>query len=227
MQSEGTDPTHPFQWFAVFVAVAAFALLAINVWATRAPTPWERPIIHTILGLPRPGRDLWIAMFEPIPFTLTTFALGFAAAAQGRSRLAVTGVAGCLAAAACCELVLKPLVDRYRTHEVGIHHHLVHLGGPMFPSGHTTAAAAWATFAWLILDRNSRLRPFAVAVPLIVGFCVISKKMHYPADVAGGLLLGPTVVYCTVAATRVADRVLNPTPTNTDEQRDSTDIVSV
>ena len=98
------------------------------------------------------------------------------------------------------QLVFKPLVDRVRTRRVaGMSEH-VHLAGRMFPSAHVTAAAAAAMFAWLILDRRARLTPVLVAFPLIVGCAVIKQQLHYPADVAGGLLLGPTFVYCTVAA---------------------------
>jgi membrane-associated phospholipid phosphatase len=37
--------------------------------------------------------------------------------------------------------------------------------------------------------------------------------MHYPADVLGGFILGPTFVYCTVSAARIATRLLeSPSP---------------
>ena len=149
------------------------------------PTSWEQPILTTSERIPLPLRDLLSALFEPIPFALMTIALAFAAAARGRTHLVVPGLGGCLAAVVAAELVLKPIIDRMRTHPVGLHHHVGNIGGPMFPSAHVTAAAAWATFAWLIVDNRSRLRPLIVAVPLLVGWAVMSKHMHLPADVAG------------------------------------------
>ncbi|MDP9333405.1 MAG: phosphatase PAP2 family protein, partial [Actinomycetota bacterium] len=142
-----------------------------------------------------------------LPFALTTIALGGAAAARGRYRLALAGIAGSLGAVLAAQLVFKPLVDRVRTHRVaGVNQHVVRVAGRMFPSAHVTAAAAAATFAWLILDRRVRLTPLLVALPLLVGCAVISKQLHHPADVAGGLLLGSTLVYCTVAAARAVAR---------------------
>lgn len=187
---------------AALLAIAGFAALALLVWHATQPLAWERPIINGIVRLPHPTRDFWIGMFEPVPFALTTTALGFAAAARGRTRLALTGAFGCLTAVFLAELVFKPLVGRVRVHFVGVEHHAVRIGGNMFPSAHVTAAASVATFAWLVLNRGSRLRPFLIALPVIVGLSVISKHMHYPADVLGGALLGPTVVLLVVHAAR-------------------------
>jgi membrane-associated phospholipid phosphatase len=207
----------------VLLAGMAFALLALTVWHTHGPTAWEQPIITVAKRAPLPLHDFWIAMFDAIPFTLITLALVFAAAARGRTSLAVSGLTGCLVAVVSAEMVFKPLVGRVRLHSVGLQHHVVNLGGPMFPSAHVTAAAAWATFAWLILDRRSRLRPFLVALPLVIGWAVIAKQMHYPADVLGGLIIGPTAVYFTVGVVRAAahwserpDAVLDLEPTPDD-----------
>jgi len=203
---DARTPTRPFQVGAVLVGAVVFALLAIEVWHTHTPMRWERPILTTIERFPLPGRDFWTALFEPVPFAFITVALAFAAVARDRTSLAIAGLTGCLTAVVTTELVFKPLIGRYRVHVVGIHPHLAHLGGPMFPSAHVTAAAAWATFAWMIVDRRSRLRPFLVAIPFIVGWAVTSKHMHWPADVVGGLIVGPTAVYCTVSLLRAAAR---------------------
>jgi membrane-associated phospholipid phosphatase len=144
-------------------------------------------------------------MFQPIAFTFTTIALGGAAAARGRRPLALAGIVGCLGAVLAAQVVCKPLVDRVRTHVVGVHHHhVVDVGGRMFPSAHVTTAAALATFALLNLGRRTRLTPFLIALPFVVGCAAISLELHYPADIAGGLLLGPTFVYFTVSAARWA-----------------------
>ena len=213
---ESTTRTSPYPRLVVFAGIAVLALLATAVWHTSGPVFWERPIITVLQAVPAPLRDFWIAMFEPIPFALTVSALGFTAAARGRTRLAVAGVFGCVFAVLTTELLFKPLVDRVRIEVVGVHHRLAHIGGPMFPSAHVTAATAFATFAWLILDRRSRLTPLLVALPLVVGWAAISKGMHYPADVAGGIIVGSTVVYCTVAAARAAARWIDGAASDAD-----------
>jgi membrane-associated phospholipid phosphatase len=214
-------PSRPvrFQWTVVLVGQAAFALLALAVRHSGTPTSWEQPVLGASERIPFPIRDFLSALFEPIAFALVTIALAFAAAARGRTRLVVPGLGGCLAAVMTTELVLKPIVDRIRTHHIGLHGHVANIGGPMFPSAHVTAAAAWATFAWLIVDQRSRLKPFIVAVPLLVGWAVMSRHMHYPADVLGGLIVGPAVVYCTVSAVRATTRWVNAPVADRERER--------
>jgi membrane-associated phospholipid phosphatase len=200
-----TAGTRPYARAAALAGIAGFTVLTVLMWHSTRAMVWERPIITAVNGIPLAFRDFWISLFAPLPFALTTIALGGAAAARGRYRLALAGIAGSVGAVLAAQLVFKPLVDRVRTHRVaGVNEHVVHVAGRMFPSAHVTAAAAAAaaTFAWLVLDRRARLTPLLVALPLVVGCAVISKQLHYPADVAGGLLLGPTLVYCTVAAAR-------------------------
>ena len=201
MDLAATAGTRPHARVAALAGISAFSALAILMWHATRPEAWERPIITAVDRIPLAfPNDFWISLVAPLPLALTTIALGGAAAARGRYRLALAGVAGCLGAVLAAQLVFKPLVDRVRTRRVaGMSEH-VHLAGRMFPSAHVTAAAAAAMFAWLILDRRGRLTPLLVAFPLIVGCAVIKQQLHYPADVAAGLLLGPTFVYCTVAA---------------------------
>ena len=208
MDTDSSAPTTraPFQWAVVLVGAVVVVLLGLMVRHTTGPTAWEHPIVDTARRFPIPFRDHLIELFEPIPFAFASIALAFAAAARGRKRLAIPGLGGCLAAVIATELLLKPLFDRIRLVPVGWRHHLIIAGGPMFPSAHVTAAAAFATFAWMIVDRRSRLRPFIVALPLLVGWSVMSKHMHFPADIVAGLIVGPTVVYCIVSATRATTR---------------------
>ena len=202
-----TAGTRPHARVAALAGIMGFSALAILMWHATRPETWERPIITAVDRIPLAfPNDFWISLVAPLPFVATTIALGGAAAARGRYRLAFAGVAGCLGAVLAAQLVFKPLVDRVRTRRVvGMNEH-VHLAGRMFPSAHVTAAAAAAMFAWLLLDRPARLTPLLVALPLIVGGAVIKQQLHFPADVAGGLLLGPTFVYCTVASDRAPAR---------------------
>jgi membrane-associated phospholipid phosphatase len=172
---------------------------------------WERPIITTVNRIPVPFRELWISLFAPLPFVLLTAALGCAAAASGRLRLAVAGVVGCLGAVAVSEFIFKPLVDRVRTHDVGLYmSHVVRVGGQMFPSAHVTASAAFVTFAGLIIGRRSPLALLLLLLPFALGCSVMSQQLHYPADVIGGLLLGSTFTYLVVDAAMSHGRSRSP-----------------
>ena len=81
-----------------------------------------------------------------------------------------------------------------------------------FPSGHTTAAAAYMGTA---IQTARDLRPrgrvplvgVAVALIVLVGLARIVLHAHWPSDVLGGWLLGLSVV---VAAGAIADRIAAP-----------------
>ncbi len=187
----------------VLAAAVAFAFLAGLAWRSTGPMAWERPVIGALAARPLPLRDLWIAPFEPVPFAALVAALAAATARRGRRRLAAAGAIGCVLAVLATEIVFKPLIDRVRIVTVThAHRHRFYFSRPTFPSAHVTAAAALATFAWFALGRRTRLWPLLVAVPLVVGASVVSRRMHYPTDVLGGLLVGPTVVGCVVETAR-------------------------
>jgi membrane-associated phospholipid phosphatase len=191
------------------VAFAVFALLALFAWRSSQPMGWERPTIDALERHAVPLRRFWIDGFEPIPFGLIVAALFAFAYARGERRLAWAGAAGCLEAALAAELVFKPIVDRVRLHETGrFGLHIIRFSGPMFPSSHTTAAAACAMFAWLILDRRAVLAPLFALVPIAVGWSVVAARMHYPADAIAGMLLGSALVYLVVDVTRPRRRIV-------------------
>jgi membrane-associated phospholipid phosphatase len=201
-----TDPTSTLRRVVALTGVAALAVLTIFLWHSTRPMRWERPIIRVADWTPMPSRDFWVDVFQPVPFALTTVALGAVAAARGRRRLALAGIAGCLGAVVTAQVVFKPLVDRIHTLVRGDDHHIIRVGSRLFPSTHVTAAAAWAMFALLIFGRRTRLARLAFALPVIVGCAVLSKQLHYPGDVVGGFLLGTTFVYFTVDAACTAER---------------------
>jgi membrane-associated phospholipid phosphatase len=196
---EANARTRRYERAVVLCEIVAFVVLAAVMWHSTRPTRWEKPIIRTVDRLPIPVRGFWISAFQPVSFALIAIVLAAVVAFAGRRRLAASGVAGCLGAVLAAELVFKPLVDRVRTHEVGRHHRIVQVGSEMFPSAHVTAAAALATFVWLVLDRRLGLAPLLVALPFVVSCATIALQLHYPADVIGGVLLGSTFVWCTVA----------------------------
>ena len=115
----------------------------------------------------------------------------------------------------CCNLIIKPSVDRTRPWVVfrEVIRYLEPPGDASFPSGHTanSMGPAWALF---IASRPSsrkgyaevpclgwrgdgvsakivhRISIAAVVLALLVGLSRLYLGMHYPSDVAVGLLLG-------------------------------------
>ena len=198
---------------ACLLALALFALLAISVWHASHPLAWEQPLIDALERHRVPLHRLWIDGFEPIPFALIAAGLFAVAYTRGERQLAWAGAAGCFEAVFAAELVFKPLVDRVREHGGGrFSLHLIRYAGPMFPSAHTTAAAAIAMFAWLIFGRRRVLAPLFVLVPIAVGCSVVAARMHYPADAVAGMLLGSALVYLVVDVTRPRRRIADRAP---------------
>lgn len=118
----------------------------------------------------------------------------------------------------CCNLVIKPLVDRTRPWLVyeEVNNMLPHPGDPSFPSGHSanSMGLAWAMFINTLPVRTPtgkdyssvpclgwkgegadprlmhRISIFAVILAVLIGISRLYLGMHYPSDVVCGLLLG-------------------------------------
>ena len=67
--------------------------------------------------------------------------------------------------------------------------------GYSFPSGHTTAAAAFGVT--LFLRKNKRFSWLFLLIPLLMGFSRIYFVVHYATDVLGGFIVG---ALCAAAA---------------------------
>jgi membrane-associated phospholipid phosphatase len=166
-------------------ATAVCVVLSALVWHTRGAASWELPLIAALRHARLPMSEPILLMWQPVPFAIATTALGWIALQSHRSHLAISGVVGCAAASVVTERVLKPLIGR----------HVAHSGAAIFPSGHVTAAAAWAMFAWLVIGERSRLRSALLLIPMAVAWIVVSEGLHLPADAIAGLLVGGLVVY--------------------------------
>jgi membrane-associated phospholipid phosphatase len=90
-----------------------------------------------------------------------------------------------------------------------------------YPSGHT--AASIAVYGGIVLLLTSRItkpafRTFAwtvaVAIPIFVGLARMYRGMHYPLDVAGGVLLGIAALIVIVFACRSAGAAAEPRTKN-------------
>ena len=166
-------------------AAGTFAALSGMVWHSHGPLGWERPLIfllrHEQLPMARPLILLW----QPLPFAVSTVGLAWLAMKSRRVQLAFSGAAGCALAVTLTEHVLKPLIGRH-SHQSG---------AVVFPSGHVTAAAATAMFAWFVVDQSVSIRAALVVVPIAVSWAVVSERLHFPTDAVAGMLVGGLVVY--------------------------------
>jgi undecaprenyl-diphosphatase len=87
---------------------------------------------------------------------------------------------------------VKALVDRPRPSVA----HLEHVTSSSFPSGHATQSAAFlvAVVALVFVARSGRRRAaatvFAAVLVCAVGTSRVYLGVHYPADVAAGIILG-------------------------------------
>lgn len=79
--------------------------------------------------------------------------------------------------------------DRYNYIE-----QLVDIGTPSFPSGHTLESAAIAT-SIVLLFRSRILSAIAIIWALTVALSRIILGVHYPSDVAAGIVLGILTAY--------------------------------
>ncbi|HEV7526054.1 MAG TPA: phosphatase PAP2 family protein [Acidimicrobiia bacterium] len=168
------------------------------VWHKTGPLSWEWRIMAWTRRNPPPAASTWQRMFEPAPFALIAIAIAGVALVERRPKLAFSGAVGCGAAVVAAENLFKPLIERRQPYHWSPWFPDQHLGFITFPSGHVAGAAACATFAWFVLSRRTRLAALAFALPIIVGWAMVSLRHHYPADVVAGFLLGPLVVCATV-----------------------------
>jgi len=84
----------------------------------------------------------------------------------------------------------RPFMDHTLTQLVS------HAPGKSFPSDHTTIASAMA-FGLLFFTRFKKTGVVVLAVAVLIGFSRIFVGVHYPADIAGGIitaLLGVVLV---------------------------------
>lgn len=100
----------------------------------------------------------------------------------------------------CCNLCLKPLIDRTRPWVLfeEVRRLIPDPGDPSFPSGHSANSMA-AAFAILLNGAKKRYGVAAVTLAVLIGLSRLYLGVHFPSDVAAGLLLGvlsATLVYC-------------------------------
>jgi membrane-associated phospholipid phosphatase len=142
-----------------------------------------------------PAMDLLFRSVTELGSLWASGAAAIAMASRGRRQEA----ADAFGAAAATWLVgqgLKRLFKRLRPYEVDEHQHMRLIekpAGASWPSSHPAVLITFVTVAGRDLGLGSVARVGLAGLAGLVGVSRVYLGVHYPADVAGGLLLGRAV----------------------------------
>ena len=123
------------------------------------------------------------------------------------TRLGDKGFVWCLLTEITGNHILKPLFARVRPCDVNqaVQLLIANPGGYSFPSGHTSASFAAASV--LRFREKRKVAVPALLLAALIGFSRMYLYVHYPTDIAGGILLGTLMGYvCVQAADRIKYR---------------------
>lgn len=181
---------------AIVLAIVVIAVLGMHYADQEMPGRLDRNLDALIShGLRRdqPITRGLAALGNPAQAALLVAAIAAAAAAARRWSGVLLAIVGTVTAATITEVILKPLIGRL---------HARHLS---FPSGHTTAVAAVAVAAAILIvsgrwPRTAVLRILAgcaaVAAAAGVAISLVAQHIHYFTDTIAG--------YCVAIATVLA-----------------------
>jgi membrane-associated phospholipid phosphatase len=171
-----------------FQLAACIALAAAIRWLAFTPGPLARADAGVLALGPLEGSTVPFLIakalttpFDPLPYALLLVAVVTAAVLHGRARAGVLAAAVMLGAAATTQ-VLKHLLAQWRPADGS-------LPPDAWPSGHTTAAAAFAIALVLVTPPRHRraVVPAAVLLAVAEGVALVARGDHFPSDVLGGL----------------------------------------
>jgi membrane-associated phospholipid phosphatase len=159
--------------------VAAYAVDALARLDVRL---YEAAHLHW--GVPYRAATAVVTTFDPASYAVLVAVLAGATLLAGRRDAAIAAGVLVVAAPATSQL-LKPLLAQPHPHGA-----VTGLPAAAWPSGHTTAAAAFAIAVVLATPPGARRRPAAALAALgtlVVGVALVALGRHYPSDVLGGL----------------------------------------
>jgi membrane-associated phospholipid phosphatase len=180
----------------IVLAITVIAALGMRYADQEMPGRVDRildAVISNRLRRGRPITNVLANLGDPAQTAILVAAVAGAAAVARRWSGVLLAIVGTLTAVTVTELILKPLIGRLR------------FGYLSFPSGHTTAVAAVAVAAAILLGsarwpRSTALRLLggfaAVAVAVGVALSLVAQHVHYLTDTVAG--------YCVAVATVLA-----------------------
>ena len=170
----------------IVLAIIVIAILGMRYADQDMPGRVDR-ILHAVirnrLRGGQPITSVLVRLGNPAPAAILVAAVSGVAAAARRWSGVLLAIIGTLTAVTVTELILKPLIGRLRFGELS------------FPSGHTTAVAAVAIAAAVLIGsaqwpRSIALRVLAalaaVAVAVGVAMSLVAQHVHYLTDTVGG-----------------------------------------
>ena len=80
-------------------------------------------------------------------------------------------------------------------------------GGFSFPSGHATAAMAFATAIFLTTNKKKSFPIFLFVI--LMGLSRNYLMVHYPSDILGGILVGAVAAFISLLITEFIFKILN------------------
>jgi membrane-associated phospholipid phosphatase len=170
----------------------------LGALCTSLLTPADLDAVRNLAAHRAPGPTLLAHIFSWLGsgYTVYPVALAFCVSMYRRARqVRAVAVAVGTAGAVALYVVDKALVGRHRPPL----HHLEVVHGWSFPSGHATQTTA-LTVALLIAllggrpSRHVTIAAFTAGCVLVAGVCFsrVYLGVHYPSDVAAGMLVGAT-----------------------------------
>lgn len=118
-----------------------------------------------------------------------------------RARWQVLGVVLTMALAWLLARGLREAIPSVRPFVLGLGQQwLDHSAGPGFPSMHATMAAAWAAglTAFAPLQRRWVWATVCIPIALAIAFSRVYLGVHFPSDIALGILIGPLTAMAAV-----------------------------
>jgi membrane-associated phospholipid phosphatase len=197
----------------IMLAVSVVALLGMRYADQDTAGHLDRgldALMVSLLSGDQPIAQALASLGNPAQATLLITVVAGAAAAAKRWSGVLLVIVGTLTAAAITELILKPLIGRLR------------FGNLAFPSGHTTAVAAIAIAAAILISgarwpRSLALRTLAsltvAAIAAGVAISLVVQDIHYATDtVAGYCVALATVLTVALCLDYLGPRIRRGTP---------------
>jgi membrane-associated phospholipid phosphatase len=180
------------RWFPLVGGVAAAGVAVLS--ARGRGKQLDRSLYRALNGTGGPVRDLFFKAITELGSIWASSAAASVMAARKRHREGMDALGAAVAMWALGQ-GLKRVVGRPRPYLALDDYRLLIAKpkGTTWPSSHPAVLLAFATVASRDLDVSPPAKAGLLATAAVVGISRVYLGVHFPADVAGGLLLGRAV----------------------------------